>query len=55
MDFLAHLLQKDQESLLEKNYFKDRSPGRDFGFLLGLETYTFLKSFQDHQFWDFHI
>lgn len=55
MDFLAHLLQKDQESLLEKNYFKDSSPGHDFGFLLGLETCTFLKSFQDHRFWDFHI
>lgn len=53
--FLAHLLQKDQESLLEKSYFKDSSPGRDFGFLLGLETCTFLKSCQDHLFWDLHI
>lgn len=53
--FLTHLVQKDQESLLEKNYFKDSSPGHDFGFLLGLGTCTLLNSCQDHQFWDLHI
>lgn len=50
VDFLIHLIQKDQESLLEKNYFKDRSPGHDFGFLLGLGTRPLLNSCQDHQF-----
>lgn len=55
VDFLIHLLQKDWESLLEKNYFKDSSPGHDFGFLLGLETCTLLNSCQDHWFWDLHI
>lgn len=55
LNFLSPLLQKDQESLLEKNCFEDGSPGHDLGFLLALENRTLLNRCQDHQFWELHI
>lgn len=55
LNFPSHLLQKDQESLLKKNRFKDSSPRHDLGFLLGLENCALLNRCQDHQFWDLHI